>query len=73
MESDQQEENIETESRPEDDMSSIRNIFQSFGIRYAIRTSDGMDRIFFNNRYYFLLHFNFLFLLVLFFIKKRYS
>jgi hypothetical protein len=73
MESDQQKENIETESRPEDDMSSIRNIFQSFGIRCAFRASDGMDRFFSDNRYYFLLRFNFLFLLVLFFIKKRYS
>ena len=73
MDGDQQKEDIETESRSEDGMSSIGNIFQSFGIRYAFRASDEMDRIFFNNRYYFLLHFNFLFLLVLFFIKKRYS
>jgi hypothetical protein len=73
MDSDQQKENIETESRPEDDMSFIGNLFQSLGLRYAVRAGDEVDRFFSCNRHYLLLHFNFVFLLILFFIKKRYS
>lgn len=68
-----QKENNEPQDNPERPMSFIGYLLQSLGIRCALRTSDEVDGIFSRNRHYLLLHVNFLFLLCLFFIKKRYS
>jgi hypothetical protein len=72
MDSDhKQEENIEAE--PEGHLSFIGNIFQSLGLRRSLRSSDGMDWILPNHRYYFLLHLNTFLLILLLLVKKRYS
>ena len=67
-----QKENSDPESYSERPMSFIGYLLQSTGIRCSICTSDEVDGIFSRNRYYFLLHFNFFFLMCIFFIKKRY-
>lgn len=72
MDSDhKQEENIEAE--PERHLSFIGNLFQSLGLRRALRSSDGMDWILSSHRYYFLLHLNTFLLILLLLVKKRYS
>lgn len=54
-----------------DDLPDIGNVFQSAWFRCSLRASDELDKILSNNRYYFLLHLNFLFLFVLDFFKKK--
>ncbi len=47
------------------------NLLQSSWIRCSFCAYNEIDRILSGNRYYFLLHFNILFLLILAIIKKR--
>ena len=63
--------NDEKTKENSDDLSDTGNIFQSTWLRCSIRTSDELDKILSSNRYYFLLHLNVLFLLVLDFFKKK--
>jgi len=47
------------------------NILQPARVRRPVCFSDEVHRIFFDNRPYFLFHFNFLFLYILYLIKKN--
>jgi hypothetical protein len=73
MEGDHKQENIKTEHKVEGSMPIIGDILQSSGLRRALRAGDEMDGFFYRHGYYFLLHFNTLFLAILLLIKKRYS
>jgi hypothetical protein len=51
--------------------ADIGYVFQSFGIRCPFRFSDEMDGILSGNRYYILLHLNFIFLYLLDYVKEK--
>jgi hypothetical protein len=68
-----QEKNIKAEDKAAGRMPVIGDILQSSGLRRALCAGDEMDGFFYRHGYYFLLHFNTLFLAILLLIKKRYS
>lgn len=66
-----QTENTESEDKAKGRMPIIGDILQSLGLRRALCSGDEMDGFLYSHRYYFLLHFNTLFLALLLLIKKR--
>jgi len=63
--------NDEKTKENSDDLSDTGNLFQSSWLRCSLRLSDELDKILSDNRYYFLLHFNVLFLFILDYFKKK--
>jgi hypothetical protein len=63
--------NDEKTKENSDDLSDTGNLFQSSWLRCSLRLSDELDKILSDNRYYFLLHLNILFLFVLDYFKKK--
>lgn len=63
--------NGEKKKENSDDLPDTGNIFQSSWLRYSLCLSDELDKILSNNRYYFLLHFNVLFLFILDYFKRK--
>ena len=63
--------NDEKTKENSDDLSDTGNLFQSPWLRCSLCLSDELDKILSDNRYYFLLHFNVLFLFVLDYFKKK--